>query len=145
MLIKLNNLTMKNSLLFLFIFSIFFGCNSQTKEKTEKEVIVKTVQVKKTINVLDVVAYKKAISNNVQLVDVRTPKEYNEGFIKNAKNIDFFSDDFKTQFKEYNKEKPLYIYCRSGGRSAKASKILQELGFKEIYDLKGGYLSWSNQ
>jgi rhodanese-related sulfurtransferase len=137
---------MKNSLVLLFIFSIFFGCNSQTKEKIEKEIIVtKTVQEKKTIKVLDVVTYKKAISNDVQLVDVRTPKEYNEGFIKNAKNIDYFSDDFKENMKEFDKEKPLYLYCRSGGRSGKASKILKELGFKEIYDLKGGYLAWSNQ
>jgi rhodanese-related sulfurtransferase len=135
---------MKNSAVFLFIFSIFLACNSQIKEKTEKEVIVnKTIEAKKTINVLDVTTYKKAISNDVQLVDVRTPKEYNQGFIKSAKNIDYFSDNFKTQFQELDKEKPLYIYCRSGGRSGKASKILKELGFKEIYDLKGGYLAWS--
>jgi rhodanese-related sulfurtransferase len=137
---------MKNSLILLFIFSIFLGCNSQTKVKAEKEDVTnKTVQAKNIINVLDVITYKKAISNDVQLVDVRTPKEYNQGFIKNAKNIDYFSSDFKTQFQELDKEKPLYIYCRSGGRSAKASKILKTLGFKEIYDLKGGYLAWSKQ
>ncbi|VAV83833.1 hypothetical protein MNBD_BACTEROID02-1730, partial [hydrothermal vent metagenome] len=38
-----------------------------------------------------------------------------------------------------------YLYCRSGGRSRKAAKILAEMGFKEIYDLKGGYMAWEKQ
>ncbi len=137
---------MKNSVVLLFVLSIFLACNSQTKEKAKKEVVVnKTIEVKKVINVLDVATFKNAINNDVQLVDVRTPKEYNQGFIKNAKNIDYFSDDFKTQFEGFNKEQPIYLYCRSGGRSGKASKILKELDFKEVYDLKGGYLAWSKQ
>ena len=43
---------------------------------------------------------------------------------------------------ELNKQAETLIYCHSGGRSGKASKILKELGFKEVYDLKGGYSNW---
>jgi rhodanese-related sulfurtransferase len=41
-----------------------------------------------------------------------------------------------------DKEIPIYLYCRSGGRSNKAARQLISLGFKEIYDLQGGYLGW---
>lgn len=140
---------MKKIVLLFITISTLISCKSQTKEPVEKNESTKVEQtikeVKNIIQVLDVTSYKNAINNDVQLVDVRTPKEYNQGFIKNAKNIDYFSDDFKTQFESYNKEQPIYLYCRSGGRSGKASKILKELGFKEIYDLKGGYLAWSKQ
>lgn len=93
--------------------------------------------------VVDVEKYEQAIKQkDVQLVDVRTPEEFKEGHIKGATNIDFFSDDFLTQFDAYDKNEPLYLYCRSGNRSAKASKKLSEAGFKNIVDLEGGYKAW---
>lgn len=93
--------------------------------------------------VMDVDKYEQAVKGKkVQLVDVRTTEEYKEGHIKGAENIDFFADDFLKQFKSYDKEEPLYLYCRSGNRSAKASKKLSEAGFKNIIDLKGGYKAW---
>ena len=73
--------------------------------------------------------YKERISAGVQLVDVRTPEEFAEGHIEDARNIDFFASDFLVQFDRYDKKKPLYIYCRSGNRSAKAAKLLQKEGF----------------
>ena len=81
-------------------------------------------------------------NKNVQLVDVRTSSEYNSGCIKGAKNIDSFSGNFNTQFNKLNKEKPVYIYCRSGARSRRASKKIEAFGFTEIYDLKGGILNY---
>ncbi|WP_231931291.1 MULTISPECIES: rhodanese-like domain-containing protein [Bizionia] len=95
------------------------------------------------IKVLPVEEYKTQIEKGkIQLVDVRTPDEYNSGHIKNAENIDFFATSFESQFEKFDKEKPLYIYCRSGARSRKASNKLAAMGFTEIYDLKGGYLNW---
>ncbi len=102
-------------------------------------------EVKNTI--LDVADYKEiVVGKNVQLVDVRTPKEYQEGFIDDAINIDYQNQvKFITSFEKLDKNKPLYIYCRSGNRSQKSAKLLLELGFSEIYDLKGGYIAWNNQ
>ena len=95
------------------------------------------------IKVLSPTEYKAQIENaEVQLVDVRTPNEYKSGHIKNAQNIDFYSPSFANQFEKIDKEKPVYVYCRSGMRSAQASKKLVAMGFKEIYDLKGGFLNW---
>jgi len=79
---------------------------------------------------------------NVQLIDIRTPDEIADGFIKDAVHVDFFSDDFLTQMDKLDKSRPLAIYCRSGGRSGKAMADLKTLGFKEIYDVTGGFNSW---
>ena len=79
----------------------------------------------------------------VQLVDVRTPEEFLAGHIDKAKNINFNDPNFKqTIATSLNKNKPVAIYCRSGRRSASALIILKEMGFKDIYDLEGGFLNW---
>ena len=106
-----------------------FGINSNTNNN---------------IKVLDVQTFKKAVTNKkVQLIDVRTANEYNAGFIKKAKNIDVFSGKFTSEVNKLDKEKPVYVYCRSGGRSKRATKKIVDLGFKEIYDLKGGILNYN--
>tara|TARA_R100000935_G_scaffold55018_1_gene84565 strand:+ start:565 stop:945 length:381 start_codon:yes stop_codon:yes gene_type:complete len=99
----------------------------------------------KEIKVLDATEFNEKISEGkVALVDVRTANEYNAGNIKNAENIDFFDPQFITCFSDYDKDEPIYVYCQSGNRSGKAAKKLAELGFTEIYDLKGGYSGWKN-
>ena len=97
-----------------------------------------------TITILDKASFKIAINTKkVQLFDVRTANEFNGGHIKNAKNIDLFNQsDFKKEFNQLNKEEQIYLYCRSGNRSQKAAKKIERLGFKNIFDLKGGYINW---
>lgn len=98
------------------------------------------------IKVIDRVAYELQLSNEqVQLIDVRTPEEFKEGHIKGAENIDFLAEGFLPKFERFDKNKPLYIYCRSGNRSAKAAAKLSEMGFSQIIDLKGGYKAWTSQ
>ena len=98
--------------------------------------------------VLNVPAYQEKLASapNVQLVDVRTPEEYQEGHIEGAANIDFLDPlVFEEEFAKLDRNKPLMIYCRSGGRSAEAAEKLEAMGFKEIYDLEGGYLQWPKE
>ena len=78
------------------------------------------------------------------IIDVRTEDEYNGGHIENALNIDWNGNDFDAQLTSLDKTKPLLVYCLSGGRSKKAAAKLNELGFKEVLELDGGYLAWSN-
>lgn len=96
------------------------------------------------IEILDAHTYAAAITGNkVQLVDVRTANEYQGGHITNAINIDFFNvSSFTKLFEKFNKNEPVFLYCRSGARSQKAAKRLIDMGFTKIYDLKGGYLRW---
>ena len=81
----------------------------------------------------------------VQLVDVRTPEEFSEGYIANAQNIDFKSPTFEQDILKLNKDKPVMLYCHSGGRSAKCAQKLKDAGFKKIYDLKGGISKWKHK
>lgn len=101
-------------------------------------------QQNNTLKILTASEFNEVISKKeVQLVDVRTAKEFNEGAIEDALNIDFFQQEtFKEEFGKLNKEQPVYLYCRSGNRSQKAAAKLDSLGFKKIYDLKDGYMGW---
>jgi len=96
------------------------------------------------ITILDADAYAEAITaKKVQLVDVRTSKEFKDGHIKNAMNINFYNaGSFSKAFEKMDKSKPVYLYCRSGARSQKAARKLVNMGFSHIYDLKGGYMRW---
>ncbi|NJB72783.1 rhodanese-related sulfurtransferase [Saonia flava] len=75
------------------------------------------------------------------LVDVRTPEEYNMGHLDSAMNINWFDEDFAKQFESIDKNKTLYLYCKMGGRSAKASELLESKGYKTV-NLLGGYDAW---
>lgn len=80
-----------------------------------------------------------------QLIDVRTVDEFKEGHLKNAQNICVTDGDFEENVAKLDKDQPVYLYCRSGKRSAKAAEILKDLGFKEIYDMDGGILNWKSE
>ncbi|MEM0518202.1 MULTISPECIES: rhodanese-like domain-containing protein [Aequorivita] len=88
-----------------------------------------------------------AVSNskNLQLIDVRTKEEYGEDHLETAQNICVTDDDFKEKVAKLDKDEPVYLYCRSGKRSARAAQIMKEMGFKEIYDMEGGFLNWDSQ
>ena len=78
-----------------------------------------------------------------QLIDVRTASEFSGGHINKAKNIDVFNaSNFENECQKFNKEEPVYVYCRSGGRSMTAAKKLAKMGFIEVVNLKGGYMAW---
>ncbi len=92
---------------------------------------------------MDVEAFSKFITEKgVQIVDVRTPEEYVEGHIEDAKNINVFDSDFTEKaMKSLDTSKPVAVYCRSGKRSADAAQRLSEKGFS-VTNLKGGILAW---
>ena len=88
---------------------------------------------------------RKIAKTQIILIDVRTPDEYKTAHLKNAKMIDFKSDDFKEKIAELPKDITICVYCRSGNRSGKSMKILEEAGFLRIYNLKGGINTWQEK
>jgi len=80
---------------------------------------------------------------DIQLIDVRTPQEFADGYINGAKLVDYMSSDFMAKMSKLDTTKVLYIYCRSGNRSGKAARKLEALGFPKVYDLQGGILNWN--
>jgi len=81
---------------------------------------------------------------DVQLVDVRTSQEYEEEHIVNSQNIDFSSPTFDDDIAKLDKGKPVILYCKGGGRSAKCAKKLKDAGFEKVYDLEGGISKWKH-
>lgn len=79
---------------------------------------------------------------NAQLIDVRTPEEFNEGFIAEALNINWNNNSFGNDIQTLDKSKPVFVYCFSGARSASAASYMRKNGFKEVYELNGGILKW---
>ena len=81
--------------------------------------------------------------NSVILVDVRTSEEYEAGHLENSKNINWYDQNFAEQFLNVSKDETIYVYCKKGGRSAKAQQLLDSLGYKKVVNLEGGYDAWS--
>jgi len=96
--------------------------------------------------VLDVDGFEKKIQQtpNAYLLDVRTSGEFGGGHLPKAMNIDFRSPDFSAKVAQLSKDKPVLIYCLSGGRSAQAAEQMRAAGF-QVTEMKGGYLKWTTR
>ncbi|MEM6346262.1 MAG: rhodanese-like domain-containing protein [Bacteroidota bacterium] len=77
-----------------------------------------------------------------QLIDVRTPPELAGGYIPGARNFNVNGPDFETQMASLDPDYPVLVYCGAGGRSKRAAKALLSMGFKEVYELDGGFTDW---
>jgi rhodanese-related sulfurtransferase len=93
---------------------------------------------------VDAEEFARLLKSENQLIDVRTPEEFAEGYIPDARNIDFRSEGFEQQLKSLDQSKPVLVYCKSGGRSGKTYTMLKDKGFDKVFDLKGGFTEWSN-
>ncbi|KAA9026268.1 rhodanese-like domain-containing protein [Niallia endozanthoxylica] len=82
--------------------------------------------------------YRKA-----QLIDVREPNEYEAGHILGARNIPL--SQLKMRMKELRPDKPVYLYCQSGSRSARAAQFLYKKGYKDLSHLQGGFKKWTGR
>lgn len=114
----------------LFVAVMMVSCsNGQTKKE---DTIAQNVNVEE---------FTKHIEG-AQIVDVRTPDEWNQGIIDGAVMNNIYDADFEAKLGKLDKEKPVAVYCKVGGRSGQAMAKMQELGFKEVYNLKGGMDAW---
>ncbi|WP_019038520.1 rhodanese-like domain-containing protein [Psychroflexus tropicus] len=83
-------------------------------------------------------------SNQAEIIDVRTPNEFNEGYIEGAKLINIQdSSKFMEEIEKLPKDKDYYVYCRSGRRSEMACQLMNKAGIDKAYNLEGGILGWS--
>ena len=107
----------------------FISCSSQEE--------IKSISTKE----LKVLLAKQKI----QLIDVRSPEEIKEGAIKTALFANYYEVDFyEKASQQLDKNKPVYLYCRSGNRSKKAATVLDAKGFK-VVNVLGGYMQWEKE
>ena len=109
-------------------------------------ILISSCTIGQTTNDIEIDEFKRKISSEKYvLVDVRTAEEFIDGHIEGALNIDYFSATFSDDISKVGFEIPILLYCRSGNRSSKAMKIMNELGFKEVYNLEGGIKGWISE
>ena len=98
---------------------------------------------KAVIREVDPAAAEKLVSDSkVVVLDVRTPKEFREGHIKGATNLNFYARTFEQELAALDKSRPYLVHCAVGGRSSKAVKKMEQLGFTNIYHLEPGMKGW---
>lgn len=121
---------MKFKLLIAAIMVFFISC-----KVAPKEIVNITTNDLKT----------ELAESNIQLLDVRTPEEWEQGTIEGALKVNYYDDNFVTDAtSQLSKDKPVYIYCKSGGRSLQASEKLLNEGYK-VYNVLGGYDQWKTE
>lgn len=121
---------MKKGLLLIITFVLFLvGCTSNGTRSYE--------------NITTDEAKSMMTKKEVDILDVRTPEEYQEGHIPKAVNLPL--QDLENQVSTLDKNKTYVIVCRSGNRSGQASEILVSKGFSQIYNMEGGMLQWKGE
>ena len=105
-------------------------------------VIINSFRLKKAVTTLTqeefIKGYRKA-----QLIDLREPKEFEAGHILGARNIP--TTQFRQRHKEIRPDLPVYLYCQNTGRSARAALQLKKKGYNQIYQLQGGFKTWTGK
>ncbi len=124
------------SILFTAILAISLSSCAQSNEQTPGTTA-------KHVNVSEFAQFKTR--QEAQLLDVRTPGEFAQGHIPGAFNYNVNDAGFMKNAETLDKNKPVYVYCRSGARSSNAMNQLKKAGFKEVYNLQGGIMAWGSE
>jgi rhodanese-related sulfurtransferase len=116
---------------------LFLIAGSALLARPEGERVLASVNVASFERVTD--------TQEVVVLDVRTPEEYAAGRLPGARNIDFYAPDFAEQIAALDRDTPYAIYCRSGNRSGTTLTLMRTLGFTQVHDLSGGMSAWLAQ
>jgi thioredoxin 1 len=111
-----------------------FSCQNQASHRNTK-----TINTSITVDEFE----KKLLSENAQLIDVRNPEEFSQGHLKGALNYNINASEFESQLSKLDKNKPVLVYCLSGGRSGSAAELMAAKGFTEVYNMNGGIMKWN--
>lgn len=79
------------------------------------------------------------------ILDVRTPGEFRQGHIEGAVLLDYYEPDFRERFAALDRTATIFTYCRSGNRSSHVLALADELGFRRVFDLRGGIVAWKRE
>ncbi|KAA9325606.1 rhodanese-like domain-containing protein [Adhaeribacter soli] len=129
----------------LFAATFIFASCTQSSNATEKTELLPSDQTRNaTENGLKTIRTAEAKTllaqrKDLVILDVRTPQEYAGGHLKNAMLLNKNDLDFEAKLKALDKEKTYLVYCAVGGRSGQAAKMMQEMGFRNIYDATEGF------
>lgn len=139
--LKLNYLA---ALIFSFFLVSCQASNTGQEQQQNSEQSVETDQDQITVS-LEVDQWNAKMQEFPGvIIDVRTPGEFEQGYIEGAHLADVTSANFVESINALDipKDNPVYVYCRSGSRSKKAMSMLESQGFTSIYELNSGIMGW---
>jgi rhodanese-related sulfurtransferase len=122
---------MNRFLTFLFIVATMLSYSCKENQSSSDIEIVTPEEMQQISEIED-----------VQLIDVRTPNEYNQDYIENFQNIDYLSPDFDQEIEKLDKSKPVLVYCKSGNLRNKCVVKMKKKGFVKVYDLDSEIAKW---
>lgn len=132
----------------LALFAFLNSCKKEAKNIENKSTIIKNTtehEVATNERLTPDMYAKRMDSIKVQIVDIRTQPEFNEGHIEHAVNINVLDSTFMTKMSKYPKKIPVYVYCTAGGkRSIDAAKKLHKKGYN-VVNLDGGIIAWTKE
>ena len=105
----------------------FIGCNAQNGSSIDSKEAYGLIKA----------------DSNIAVLDVRTAKEFADGHVAGAVNIDVNQTDFAQKIDQLDRSKTYIVYCRSGRRSSKAVGIMAAKGFKNLYNVSDGFVGWN--
>lgn len=129
--------------------SVMFACNNNaaTTQSVETNNNVTPNDEKPTVKNIsqqEFITLQK--DSNTLVLDVRTPSEIAEGYIKGTQLfIDINGSNFQDELNKLDKSKTYLVYCRSGARSSRAASAMIDAGFKVVYNLTGGIMGWTGE
>lgn len=119
------------------------GCKNPAQENADAGQVEEAVQ-EASISDVSVEAAQSIISENeIVILDVRTPEEFEAGHIANATNVNFKSADFAENLSKLDRNAHYVLHCKSGGRSSKALEVMKEQGFQKISHMNNGFDAWA--
>lgn len=148
--IILMNLNRLKYFIGIIIISFLIACNSRPVNSNQIDKSISTDQTVRQSTVVSLNSNEwnyKLKSNPGTIIDIRTPNEWQSGYINDAAFANLFDQDFISQVNKIQEDKnrPIYLYCRSGNRSKKAMGILKENGYIQIYELEKGIVGWQKE
>jgi phage shock protein E len=131
----------------IILLASFYSCGNAQNNSTEAKSSTSEVTQTPTVKNLDQSKLAEKLQDeNVVLIDVRTPGEVQNGFIKGAHLfIDINGSNFDAEIEKLDQSKTYIMYCRSGARSGRAAKIMINKGFEDVYNLVGGIMGYSGE
>jgi rhodanese-related sulfurtransferase len=139
--------TNKKSVIWVLVAALFFGLvlangslhtTPGAAESRSQTQIFEAVTPKQASRLIQ----KNKANPNFVILDVRTPEEFQEGYIEDAINLDYYAKTFLDDLDRLDKTKVYLIYCRTDSRSGKTFGFMKKLGFQEVYHMVGGITRW---
>jgi rhodanese-related sulfurtransferase len=139
--------TNKKNVMWVLVAALFFGLvlangslhiTPSAAESRSQTQIFEAVTPKQAYSLIQ----ENKANPNFVILDVRTPKEFQEGHIEGAINLDYYAKTFVDDLDRLDKTNVYLIHCRTGSRSGKTFGFMKKLGFQEVYHMVGGIKRW---